>query len=430
VGCLVDPTLGSFEDPVEDPIEDLQREPPLESEEVAVCLFGINRSLRWTVHSIREHIFAPLEAHGAQVRVFFHTYSDVTTIKNERSGEGAGTAVGSAEEMASLLAPRLLRWRATSQAAFDDRVRRSLAPQWDAQCDAARQRATASDAPPAPRLPRGFDVDTARNVLRQLNSLQEVTRLWEADGFSAVLYLRPDLRVLDPLNAHQLLAAARRRGYFLTPLWSTYGGCNDRIAGGSAAAMARFGHRLDLVGQYLAALEEAHARTHARTLAGTHPRDHVRAHEKRPPARGGDGGGLSGTGRDGPLAAPGQRYGLHPESFLKWCLLEAHPAVAGPEAPATGRTLDDPPLRRVPLRLRAVRVRATGLVDHRDWALVPRQDRAVDIAHGHSHGNSQGEAAAQALDLEFGATAAHAASKLHRSSALNNAGAFDEKPSA
>jgi hypothetical protein len=106
--------------------------------------------------------------------------------------------------------------------------------------------------------------------------------------------------------------------------------------------MARFGHRLDLVGPYLAALarQEAHPEAQGRVSATE----------------------ATGSATGGRYA--GKRYaGLHPESFLRWCLMEAHPDTSAP------------PLRRVALRMRAVRVRATGLVDHRDWALVPRQDR-------------------------------------------------------
>ena len=42
---------------------------------LAICFFGINRSLKWTLKSIERNIFRVLENGGIGFDVFFHTYS-------------------------------------------------------------------------------------------------------------------------------------------------------------------------------------------------------------------------------------------------------------------------------------------------------------------------------------------------------------------
>jgi len=111
-----------------------------------------------------------------------------------------------------------------------------------------------------------FDAETHRNILRQLNSLVEVTRLWEAEArveaghvsskhrrrghsgalqlanmsasssmpvdagsvyFRCVVYLRPDLHYYDPIDAIQL--ASIRPNAFLTPQVSGIVQCQPEI---------------------------------------------------------------------------------------------------------------------------------------------------------------------------------------------------------
>lgn len=42
---------------------------------VAVCFFGLARSLRWTVPSIERRLLGVLRENGFEVDVFVHTYS-------------------------------------------------------------------------------------------------------------------------------------------------------------------------------------------------------------------------------------------------------------------------------------------------------------------------------------------------------------------
>ena len=53
---------------------------------VAVCFFGLTRSLNYTLDSIKENIFTPLEKSNIKYDIILHTYN-LDFIKSKRSGE-------------------------------------------------------------------------------------------------------------------------------------------------------------------------------------------------------------------------------------------------------------------------------------------------------------------------------------------------------
>lgn len=54
---------------------------------VALCFFGLTRSLNHTLESIKENVIGKIEKEGYEVDVFLHTYNDVTHLTNGRTGE-------------------------------------------------------------------------------------------------------------------------------------------------------------------------------------------------------------------------------------------------------------------------------------------------------------------------------------------------------
>lgn len=54
---------------------------------VAVCFFGLTRSLNHTIESIRQNLTGPILKQGIEVDVFVHTYNDVARLINTRTGE-------------------------------------------------------------------------------------------------------------------------------------------------------------------------------------------------------------------------------------------------------------------------------------------------------------------------------------------------------
>ena len=77
----------------------------------------MNRSLMRTIASIRERIFAPLERAGAQVDVFFHTYT-LAKVSSAWARE-VDAVVGGPNQELKLLDEgkhRVVEWSATNHA--------------------------------------------------------------------------------------------------------------------------------------------------------------------------------------------------------------------------------------------------------------------------------------------------------------------------
>lgn len=54
---------------------------------VALCFFGLTRSLKFTLPSIEKCIFGPLKAHNIKYETYLHTYKMKTPYTNPRAGE-------------------------------------------------------------------------------------------------------------------------------------------------------------------------------------------------------------------------------------------------------------------------------------------------------------------------------------------------------
>ena len=85
---------------------------------VAVCFWGINRSLDLTLPSIQRHLLAPLADHD--VELFFHTYTQKRAShlagfkRDEAPVPGAVAELRALERVGTVTA-----WSATDQFAFD-----------------------------------------------------------------------------------------------------------------------------------------------------------------------------------------------------------------------------------------------------------------------------------------------------------------------
>lgn len=54
---------------------------------VALCFWGLTRSLKHTIHSIKEHVLQPLQQSEIEYTIFMHTYTMSTKYHNPRTGE-------------------------------------------------------------------------------------------------------------------------------------------------------------------------------------------------------------------------------------------------------------------------------------------------------------------------------------------------------
>ncbi len=180
---------------------------------IAICLWGICRSSQHTVESWRQMILEPLRALGHTYDVFLHTFRHEDVYENQRAGE--------------------------SRCRLDNDLWRLFEPtDWlienqknvDATLDLPKYR---SQADPWHLNYKG----TFDNHIRALWSLREVTRLWSirpTGRYNAVLYCRPDVRYLMPLQAAWLtpeaLATAQLPDFAKWPVNDRFCLANPEIA--------------------------------------------------------------------------------------------------------------------------------------------------------------------------------------------------------
>ena len=177
--------------------------------EIALCFFGLTRSLKHNYKYIEKNIINPLTENNYQVYIYIHTYK-LNAITNKRSGESK-TPLSSTEW--SLLKPN--KYIIENQNNFDKSMDLS-----------------------------SFTTDNSiKNVVRQAHSLEKVTELWENDNdrdFKAIFYIRPDTFIVKKFDVSILKNVKQNELYINTKI-KPYP--NDRFAFGGKNAMSHYGHR-------------------------------------------------------------------------------------------------------------------------------------------------------------------------------------------
>lgn len=235
--------------------------------QVAICFFGINRSLNRTIASFDDKILRPLRQRGVTADTYFHTYS-VETVKSGRAGED-GVRVAGAREMVALLKPRA--WAVTSQDEFDASLNIS---------DYRHIGLTMVGRRRVNKHRYYYPKETVRNLMRQLNSIRHVTALWatQSHAYKAIILTRPDLIYLDDIDVDRLLGLEPDK--LLVPYWHSYHGLNDRVSVAGPRFAAQYGARIDLAKQFCLT-HPFHAEGFARfaldTLKGVHEPLRIRA---------------------------------------------------------------------------------------------------------------------------------------------------------
>jgi len=237
---------------------------------VALCFWGVNRSLNVTIASAERMLIQPLIEQGAFVDLFFHTYT-LSHVDSTWAGERHSKVGGPIDELERLTEMALN---------FEGRVRMK---RWEATDQSELDKGT--DWHFYKNLQAGYREDTVKNVLRAAFSLKRVTDLWlaeealnggrkdllhsqkkdpgfigepqrrleeedELEFYDAVVYARPDLNYTTPIDVDLLFSLRPNELY--TPIWSTFHGVNDRFAAGHPEAAIAFGRRLVDIKDYVA----------------------------------------------------------------------------------------------------------------------------------------------------------------------------------
>jgi 16S rRNA C967 or C1407 C5-methylase (RsmB/RsmF family) len=238
---------------------------------VAICFYGLTRSLRWTLPSIEKCIFGALDEQHVEYVVYTHTFTlPGDALTNARTGESGekldrdewrslcyetqgGSSNGSSRGV------RQAKHVVESQGAYLEGEGLRLV-----QEGGSTEGAEGADGG------RGLQSylrhgdhwhdggQSVLNLLCQLRSLKRVTELWDEADHDVAIYVRPDLRYLTPIRLDEL-DRCRAEKCVLMPTWQTYNGCNDRLCIGHAQPMKHvYGSRGDRAHSY-AQKERLHA---------------------------------------------------------------------------------------------------------------------------------------------------------------------------
>ena len=193
---------------------------------IAICFFGIARSLEYTIDTIEANITAPARQIG-DVHLFAHFFLN-ETIDNPRSGES-----GDAGDEACWLLEAC-------------HIRRE--PSWPARVtDLSNLFRTGPD-----RHADGYR--SLGNLAHQLVSIATVAEMAKAAAPDIVVFARPDLAYHDSLHdtiVRAADAAAAGEDAVFTPDWQTWRGYNDRFAVCTGSGIAAWAGRIDRVADVL-----------------------------------------------------------------------------------------------------------------------------------------------------------------------------------
>lgn len=181
---------------------------------IGICFFGLTRSLRSTNDNIQTNIFDVLKSQNIKYKIYLHTY-DLKVLNAARSNE---LEVALDQTEWQLLKPDA--YKITSQEKFDESVNYD---DYLVQGD-----------------PWKTGGENVKNVVRQMNSLQEVYNLAKPYDHDVFLYLRPDhfYTPLDVDHIKELIKTPPHKKIIFDPDYARdIGGLNDRFYAGTAAAI-------------------------------------------------------------------------------------------------------------------------------------------------------------------------------------------------
>ena len=190
---------------------------------IAVCFFGITRSLTFTIQNIVENVIAPAKELG-EVEIFCHFF-DQKKIDNPRSGESFAL---NTKEYELLNADDLLLEK----------------PDAFLLTSKFKEVLTYGDA-------FGDGHVSTRNLFHQLWSLKCVTNRALAWNPDIAIFLRPDLCYHDSFTDTLKKALQAKEPCLYLPNWQHWGGKNDRfsVAVGKSAIKS-YGQRYDSILDY------------------------------------------------------------------------------------------------------------------------------------------------------------------------------------
>lgn len=233
----------------------------------AVCFFGQVKNIQAEqAENFSENVLHPLLKLFQRIDIYVHTYN-LQTFTNPRNGED--NVVIDVDKSLEVLVSHIMRAAPTNTVCIKQ-IKVSESCDADAKFRDVRYYLHPGD-------PWHNDGLSMRYFLRQLYSLDQVTRLWKGPQgnwfngddakklkrmYDAVIYTRPDLMFLNKLQITEddivhASACEQDTGRLFpgdntiyTPTFDEWHGLNDRFAIGSPSVMQIYGHRMHMIESY------------------------------------------------------------------------------------------------------------------------------------------------------------------------------------
>ncbi len=221
---------------------------------VALCFFGLTRSLSVTRSSLRRHVLDVLTSHGWAYDIFLHTYRK-ETLTNLRSNEAKVDL--DTDEWRYLRPTRVM---IEDGDMIDAGYVKPLLPKILTRGDLWSERAV--------------NHSSMANLLSQLRSIEKVTGLLlreqqlSSTAYDAVIFLRPDVWFFNDIDMREVESARTSPNVMFIPEFhavAKMGEFNDRFAICHPQAAEAWGQRRRLVDDYVFARNQT---LHSERLLG------------------------------------------------------------------------------------------------------------------------------------------------------------------
>lgn len=198
---------------------------------VALCFFGLTRSLKYTLPSIEKFLFEPLVSHGIKYDTYLHTYKMKTPYTNPRAGEKG--IILDADEY-RLLEPtyHMIEDKGMVSRKLDLAKYRTKGDPWGNEKEAIEG-----------------DFTTLDNHILYLWSQKQLTQMWQKNKgrYTHIVFCRPDVLYQVPLQVSWFSFTSDK---ICIPNFGLCGNVNDRFAIGKPEQMIPYGQRFHEALQY------------------------------------------------------------------------------------------------------------------------------------------------------------------------------------
>lgn len=191
---------------------------------IAICFWGLTRSLKFTIESLQDKLFLPLEKHNIQFDKFIHTFY-FDGLYNNKHGNEKNVQLDFDEY-------KLLNPDYFLKENQDEVIKNIDFSKYEFNNTVYNNRTT------------------FRNAILAQYSMKKVTELVENTKikYDYLLFIRPDCKIVDKFNYRNFLFAKNNR--VLSPKFGKSTGLNNRMFIGNYNQGIIFGKSIDYIEEY------------------------------------------------------------------------------------------------------------------------------------------------------------------------------------